>query len=375
MPDKEFLNGIAFSNLAGSRFTNFINLARKHKVARAFYWRAILNGFISFILSILSLGDKFVYFLVKKKQKQIHAPVFILGHWRSGTTHLHNLMCLDHRFGYTTTFQTVFPNHLFGFKKPLLWLMRKMMPATRPVDNVPLDPLNPQEEEFGLGNVMDICYYNWWYFPADWTYYMSYQLDFSALEKQDIERWKKTYLTFIKRGLLEQNKNWYISKNPPNTARIPQLLELFPDARFVYIQRNPYEVIVSSQRFFKAILHPLQLQHISEHDFTQNILKAYCLLFDAFEEQKKIIPKKHLVEINYENFLQNELSYLQYIYSQLGIKIPAGLVPIWKEKINAKKHAKKEYPYTTEFLTMVNNALGDRIEKMGYEKLTVSNMP
>ena len=85
MPEKEFLNGIAFSNLAGSRFTNFLKLVSRHHIEPKYYWRALLNGLISLILSLLSLGDKFVYFLVKRKLKVMHPPVFILGHWRSGT--------------------------------------------------------------------------------------------------------------------------------------------------------------------------------------------------------------------------------------------------------------------------------------------------
>lgn len=38
-----------------------------------------------------------------------HDPVFILGHWRSGTTFVHNIFAQDDNFCYTTTYQTVFP--------------------------------------------------------------------------------------------------------------------------------------------------------------------------------------------------------------------------------------------------------------------------
>ncbi len=372
MPEKEFLNGIAFSNLAGSRFSVFLRLIQSHKIEPQFYWRAFLNGLISAILSVISLGDSLVYFLAKGTLKTMHPPIFILGHWRSGTTHLHNLMCMDERAGFTTTYQTVFPNHLFGFKAPLIWLMRKLMPATRPVDNVKLDPNNPQEEEFGLGNVMEMSYYNWWYFPADWDVILDRYLTLNSLPEKDRKRWQKNYLTFIKRGLLFQNKNWYISKNPPNTARIKVLLDIFPDARFIYIHRNPYEVFVSSQRFFKAILGPLQLQSITETDFNAHILKAYCALFDAYETQKILIPKNRLVEINYADFMQNELRYLRYIYTTLDIKLPENLVEKWTRNIGTKKHKEKSYTFSDAEIDLVNSALGARIEFLGYEKLNPS---
>jgi hypothetical protein len=369
MANKQFLKGFAFSNLAGSRFSNFLRLVSTYPVDRKFMGRALLNGLISFLLSLLILGDQFVWLMVKNKLRKIPPPLFALGHWRSGTTHLHNLLCLDERAGYTTTFQTVFPNHLFGFHKPLIWLMRLLMPKTRPVDNVPLDPNYPQEEEFGLANVFSMGYYNWWYFPKNWDDMIRQYLSLENLDRKRREKWKATYRTFIQRALIRAGKTWYVSKNPPNTARIKVLLEMFPDARFVYIHRNPYEVFVSTQRFFKAILTPLQLQEISDAEFNQNILKAYTLLWDTYQEQKALIPKNRLVEIKYAPFMQNELRYLKFIYKQLEIELPADLVKSWEEAIKNNSHTLKTYEFERETIALVNEALGDRIEKMGYPKL------
>ena len=81
-------------------------------------------------------------------------PLFILGHWRSGTTFVHNIFACDKHFGYTTTYQTVFPHlMLWGqpfFKKNMAFLM----PDKRPTDNMELKVDLPQEEEFALSNMM-----------------------------------------------------------------------------------------------------------------------------------------------------------------------------------------------------------------------------
>lgn len=372
MAEKEFLGGIAFSNLAGSRFSNFLKLVFKHGIQPKYWFRFTLNGLISLVLSLLSIGDYFIWQLVKNKLRRVQPPLFVIGHWRSGTTHLHNLLCIDERAGYSTTFQTVFPNLLFGFHRPMFWLLRLMMPKTRPVDNVELNARNPQEEEFGLGNVMEMSYYNWWYFPKKWDYFLDNYLELQDLSNSNLHRWKKTYLNFIRRALTREGKFWYVSKNPPNTARIPLLLEMFPQARFVYIQRNPYEVFVSSQRFFKAILEPLQMQDITEEDFNAHILKAYCRLFDAFEAHKHLIPENRLVELTYEDFMQNELKHLQHIYLELEIKLPLDLISKWIESLKKTDHQNKTYKFDPKTIALVNAALGDRIEKMGYERLAVS---
>jgi hypothetical protein len=369
MANEQFLKGFAISNLAGSSFRNLLRLFSLHKVEPKFYWRAFLNALLSLFLSLLSLGDKLVYFLVRKKLKKIPPPLFIIGHWRSGTTHLHNLICLDERAGYSTTFQTVFPNLLFGFHQPLLWLMNLVMPSTRPVDNVILNARNPQEEEFGLANVTEMSYYHWWYFPADWDSITDLYLSLENLPQTHKERWKKLYYNYIKRALIREGKVWFVSKNPPNTARIKILIEMFPDARFVYIHRNPYEVYVSSQRFFSAILKPLQLQSISEEAFNAHILDTFSKLHDAYQEQKTQLEPNRLVEMKYENFIQNEVSYLRFLYNQLEIKLPKGLAEGWERATENKAHRASGYNFSPQTIAEVNAALGNRIEEMGYERL------
>ena len=42
----------------------------------------------------------------------VQAPLFVLGHYRSGTTHLHNLLALDPQFAAPTFFQVLNPLHL-----------------------------------------------------------------------------------------------------------------------------------------------------------------------------------------------------------------------------------------------------------------------
>ena len=88
-----------------------------------------------------------------RNMKLDDAPLFILGHWRSGTTFVHNVFCKDKQFGYTTTYQTVFPNIMLSGQ----WLFRRcmaaVMPERRPADNMVLSPARPREEVFAWARV------------------------------------------------------------------------------------------------------------------------------------------------------------------------------------------------------------------------------
>jgi hypothetical protein len=56
----------------------------------------------------------------------------------------------------------------------------------------------------------------------------------------------------------------YVSKNPCNIFRIRTLINLFPDARFIFLYRNPYTVVESLCRFVNAVLPGSELQHLEE---------------------------------------------------------------------------------------------------------------
>jgi len=58
--------------------------------------------------------EELYYYTYVRKSKKTSDPVFIIGHWRSGTTYLHHVLAADHQMGYVTTYQTVFPHYLYS---------------------------------------------------------------------------------------------------------------------------------------------------------------------------------------------------------------------------------------------------------------------
>ena len=78
------------------------------------------------------------------------APVFIIGHWRTGTTLLHELLILDERHTFPNTYDCLVPNHFLLTESFFLRWMRFLMPAHRPMDNMAAGWDRPQEDEFAL---------------------------------------------------------------------------------------------------------------------------------------------------------------------------------------------------------------------------------
>ena len=108
---------------------------------------------------------------VMKDEMSMQPPVFILGHWRSGTTFMHNVFSCDDSFGCCSTYQTVFP-HLMLWGRPFFKrCMSIVMPSERPTDSMELGVDLPQEEEFALSNMTACSHYHFWMFPRHMAEY------------------------------------------------------------------------------------------------------------------------------------------------------------------------------------------------------------
>jgi len=111
----------------------------------------------------------------------------------------------------------------------------------------------------------------------------------------------------------------FISKNPPNLARIKVLLEMFPEARFIFIYRNPYNVIESFYRFLQEVIPAIQLQNADE-DVTRKMLASlYADMVDYYYKTKDKIPSENLMEIRYEDLAADPITGIRKIYEQFGM--------------------------------------------------------
>lgn len=174
---------LPINTLVGADWQTFKRITEGREVGDAYKKKFFLTKSVCRLLSLLKPIEDRCYAKVADTPIQTD-PLFILGHWRSGTTFVHNVFACDKHFGYTTTYQTVFPNlMLWGqsfFKKNMSFLM----PDHRPTDNMELKVDLPQEEEFALSNMMPYTYYNFWFYPQQMMEYCDKYLILTRLRKR-----------------------------------------------------------------------------------------------------------------------------------------------------------------------------------------------
>ena len=159
---------IAFSTIGTMPFALYLRMVFTFRVYPRYYVRCFIAGLISIVAEPFRWLEIALFSGKLSRTELPKSPVFILGHWRSGTTLLHNAMAQDRQFAFINTFQSVFANQFFASRWLFKPLMRMLMPEKRPADNVLLSTEFPQEEGIALSNINSFGFYNFFYFPRDW---------------------------------------------------------------------------------------------------------------------------------------------------------------------------------------------------------------
>lgn len=267
-------------------------------------------------------------------------PLFILGHWRSGTTHLHNLISQDTtNFAFANTYQVLNPltflyseevnSQRFG------WLVSKK----RLMDDVALSFSTPQEDEFALC-LMTLCSpYMGNCFPQLERHYNRY-ISFEGVPQDEVQAWKQSLLWFCKKLTLKHGRP-LVLKSPPHTARIRLLLELFPDARFVHIHRHPHAIFRSMHHYRDTAFWHNYLQ-VPDLDATDDlIVERYRSLYDAYFAQRDLIPPGRFHELSFADLEQDPVGQLKELYRVLAIPDFATFEPMLKRYLGTLKSYRK----------------------------------
>lgn len=323
----------------------------------------IFHGILALFNTIVGLPEYF-----RDYKEDPVKPVFILGHWRCGTTHLHNLMTEDGAYHAPSTFDVAFPHAFLFSEKWMAPVLDKINPGKRPQDNMPMTMSSVNEEEVGLASLGAPTPYLVVHFPKDSRRFHSY-LSFENAGEEDRERWKKAHKAFLRKLVAKYgNEHPLILKSPANTARIPLLLEMYPDARFIYIHRDPYETIQSSIHLYDTWFRMVSFQSLNElkQSRDEKLLEAYEEIHRRWLEDRHLIPEGKLIMLGFEELRQNPMETVEKIYHFLGDAEPDR--PRLKQYLDSiKDYRQNEYEeLSPEMVASINRQFGFVFEAFGY---------
>ncbi len=157
-----------------------------------------------------------------------------------------------------------------------------------------------------------------WAFPGSAVRYDRF-LDFREVSQHDREVWKRCLDLFVRKVTVRTGKR-LVLKSPNHTARIQLLRELYPAARFLHIRRHPYDVFRSMCHMASKVQPVWGLQSMDPADIPEMVISTYKRLYDAYLDQKTLVPEGHLHEIAYEELIARPVEVLEQAYQALGLE-------------------------------------------------------
>ncbi|MGI9509117.1 MAG: sulfotransferase family protein [Geminicoccaceae bacterium] len=304
----------------------------------------------------------------RRRMAPMPPPVFIIGHWRSGTTHLYNIMSKG-GFGYVSPFAAGLPLEYQTLGRWLRPFLTKMLPTTRYVDQVLVRPDSPQEDEIPLGSISPISFYHGVYFPRQFERHLNRSHFLEGCTAEEIHAWEAALLGFTEKLWIDQGQRLLI-KNPTYSARIPQLRRIFPNARFIHIYRNPHEVFRSTRRFYRALIEKYSWQSEPDLDLDRLVLETYRRVMDQIDIDRQNLPDDHFIDLRFEDLEARPLVEIERIYRQLGL----GDVEPWRVDFerylaSVQGFEKSFIPETPDDRLVVERHCQGLLERFGYAAL------
>jgi hypothetical protein len=251
------------------------------------------------------------------EQANFRNAVVVLGYWRSGTTLLHELLCLDKRYTFPTTHACMNPHH-FLFSEASV-LASGGSTTQRPMDEMEVHAGSPQEDEFALLSLGARSPYEALLIPAilPEALKLTDPKDLSAAEEK---HWREVFLNFLAGVSVRGEGRPMILKSPTHGARVDTLRELLPDARFLVIMRDPVTNFESVIRMWRKMFENYAIEPIPPDDAIREAVLGDRPRFEAkLAANTADLPKNRFAAISYESLVANPVGVIERLYGQLEL--------------------------------------------------------
>ncbi|MBA3706563.1 MAG: sulfotransferase, partial [Bacteroidetes bacterium] len=208
------------------------------------------------------------------------------------------------------------------------------------------------------------------YFPKNIYQVFDETVVFEKGNLNILNHWKKHLAYFVQKLNYKYSGKRILLKSPANTGRVKEILELYPDACFIHIHRDPYIVYQSNEKLFEKILPILGFQKVGNKFIEDYILYSYEKMHMKYLRDKLNIPYNQLFELSYVNFVSSPIEEIRKIYNHLNLGDFEKAKPYFKEEIKSvEDYQKNSYLVLDEKIkTKIAEKWSFFFEEYGYKK-------
>ena len=316
---RSWLSRRVFSPLQGVTFGSWRRVRREYGLhpEPPYLLRTVLTGLLALVNSAQERRER-RRFGNAVARATAPDPVFVLGHYRSGTTLLHNLLALDPRLTYADYYQCTFPRTFLGTRRAGVRLFGGLSPRKRPHDDVRIGLRAPAEDELALCSMVFLSPHMGWHFPKRSKAFERF-VTFEETTEEHRRAFRDALATFVRKLAVGAPDRPAVLKSPCHTGRVDLLLETFPRARFVHIHRHPFEVFRSTRHMERKVRPLFRYQNGGDEDPDGFILRRYRRMVEAYLRHRVHIPDGRACELSFDELTDDTLRALRRVYERLGL--------------------------------------------------------
>lgn len=295
------------------------------------------------------------------KKQPIEKPLFILGNFRSGSTFLHRLLSRD-----SDTFTSLRTWDIFLMPSIT---QRMMFRGMARIDRIFGSPLVKWLKNFDKRSLGQVRIHKISFFEPEedenillhaWsTFFVSllfpflddlppYQFFDDAIPAAEKKRIMGFYRSCLQRHLYATGgKYYFVAKNPAFSAKIETLMEFFPEARILYLARNPLDMLPSTISWLSYAWHVFS-QPPEKYMYRDEVLAlTKYWYYHPLEVLDKNPSPQHLI-VNYEDLIRWPEQVIRGFYEQFGYSESTGLERIIEEAIDETRTHHSDHVYKLE---------------------------
>ena len=244
--------------------------------------------------------------------QEMPAPIFVVGLWRSGTTYLHAEL--------TQELDAATIRNTFSCSPQTSLLLKPILTRSLPdypdrfFDWVPLLANGPQELDIAMNRL-----------AAD---HPPQGICINERLVDQVRRFISWNATGSFKRKLKRVMGWawlhdgapgkpFVHKAPGFTSRIDLLLELWPNARFVYIERDEEGSVNSVEKAIDNFVREFGVTDY-RHDAHHDAVETRTEVLAQWKNRKASIPAGHLIEVSYQDFINDPKTTVQTIKNALA---------------------------------------------------------
>jgi hypothetical protein len=191
-------------------------------------------------------------------------------------------------------------------------------------------------------------------------------LDLTTLSGADLDRWRDTLRRFLAM-LAVADPRRPVLKSPPHTARVGVLAEMFPEARFLHVVRDPFAVFGSTMKLWRSLDAGQGLQVDRGERLEQYVFECFEQMYAAFERDRATLAPGRLHEVRYEDLVADPVGQIERAYDALALgEFSAMREALAQEAASRKSYRAGTYKHDPRIVAEIARRWRPFIERYGY---------